>query len=240
MPATVAPVVVRAGIAGLSRPGRRPTPAPYEEGVDVLVITPPSSPVSSVSLGVAVGLSLSLSVGVEVGVGEPLVGGGVLGAADEAPTVGAADVAGAPLDMVGVGVTDGVGVAQDGVGDGDGEADDVRLSTSSSAFSVLAEVVEVVEVALSAAVVTAGTAEAATPLVRSVVTVAVQVADAVGCGEAAPPDEGAPEPLVGPSAPVGVAFAPAEPPLPVGEPSPSVPAPPCPEEPPPLSTVLLA
>jgi hypothetical protein len=211
----------------------------------VLLTAPsPVSPVSPVPDGVAVGLSLELSVGVEVGVGGPVVGvGDVLGVGDMAPTLGDADPVGAPLDVAGVGVTDGVDVTQVGVGVGlgvgDGPADGVRLRSSSSDCRSLAEAAA--EVALLTTVAVAGADEAATALVTSVVTVAVQDTDVDGLGDAVPLDEGAPAPRVGPCAPTGIAPAPGEPvPLLVGEPSPSVPAPPPPEGPPPLSTVLLA
>ena len=203
----------------------------------LVTVSPPASPVSPVSDGDAVGLSPPPSVGVGVGVGV----GDVVGAGDVAPTVGDTEVVEAPLDVAGLGVTDGVDVAHVGVGEGDGRADGVRLRSSSFARRSLAEAAEV---ALPTTVATAGADEAdeaAPALVTFVLTVAVQVEDVVGLGDALPLDEVAPAPRVGLCAPAGVAPAPGEPvPLLVCEPSPSVPAPPPPEGPPPLSTVLLA
>jgi hypothetical protein len=207
--------------------------------VPVSVLAPsPVLPVSpSGSVGESVGLSLPVSVGVGLDVGDSLVGvGDAVGEGDVVPTVGVADALGAPSD-VGVGVADGVGVAHDrvGVGDGDGRADGVRLRTSNSVFSSLAEV------GVSATVGAVGAGEGDTVVVMSVVTLGVQVADVVGRGDAGPPDEVAPAPRLVPSAPVGVALVPCEPvPLFVCEPFPSVPAPPLGCGGRPLRTVLLA
>jgi hypothetical protein len=185
---------------------------------------------------VSVGLSLVVSVGVSVGVGVAVGVGVSVGVGDVALAVGVTDVLGAPPEVLGVGVTDGLAVAHDGDGDGvaDGRTAGVRLRAISSAFRSLAEVGVV-------ATVGSGSGEAATELVTTVVTLAPQVADAVGCGEAVPLDELAPAPRVVPSAPVDVALAPAGPvPLPVGEPLPSVPAPPPGCDGPTCRTVVLA
>ncbi len=129
-----------------------------------------------------------VGVGVVVGVGE------MVGVGDVAPTVGDAGVLGEPLDVSGLGVTDGVDVVQVGVGVGvgDGRADEVRLRASSSSLA------ETAEVAVSVTGVTAGADEPAAALVTAVVTAAVQVADVVGRGDAAPLDEVEPVPWVGP------------------------------------------
>ena len=107
-----------------------------------------------------------MSVGVGLDDGEPLGVGDVVGVGDVPPTVGVGDVAGAPADVVGVGVADGlvfgheeVGVG-DGVGVGVGAA--VRLRTSNSVFRWLAEV------GVLATVGSAGTGEADTVLVTDV------------------------------------------------------------------------
>ena len=156
-----------------------------------------TSPVSSGPVGDADGLPLPLSVGVAVGVGVVVGVGEMVGVGDEAPMVGDAGVLGEPLDVSGLGVTDGVDVVQVGVGVGvgDGRADEVRLRASSSACASLAETTEV---AVSVTGVTAGADEPAAALVTAVVTAAVQVADVVGRGDAAPLDEVEPVPWVGP------------------------------------------
>jgi hypothetical protein len=153
----------------------------------VLPAVSPTSPlpVSAGAVGDVVGLPLPPSVGVVVVVGVVVGVGEMVGVGDMGPTVGVAEVAGEPLDVAGVGVTDGVDVTHVGVGVGDG--DGVRLRSSSSAFS-----------ALPPAVATAGADEAAPVLVTSVVTAAVQVEDVVGRGDAVPLDEVAPAPRVGP------------------------------------------
>jgi hypothetical protein len=150
--------------------------------------------------------------------------------------VGVGDVVGAAPDVDGVGVTDGLGVAQDGVRDaeGDGRAVGTRLRTSSSAFSWPT-------VALLVAFVVVGSDEGGSVTVTSVLAVAAQVADVVGCGEAVPLAEVEPAPPVGLCAPPDAAPEPCGPaPLPVCAPLPSVPAPPDGCEGPPLRTVLLA
>jgi hypothetical protein len=143
--------------------------------------------------------------------------------------------------VVGVGVTDGLGVAHDGVGDavGDGDAVGTRLRSSSSVFSWPAEAALVgLPVVVGAA--TTGAGEADTVLVRAVVTGDAQLEEADGLGDAPPLDEVAPTPRAVLCAPAGVVPEPGAPlPLPVCEPLPSVAAPPggCDG---PLKTVLLA
>jgi hypothetical protein len=211
-------------------------------GVEVPVPAVPPWPVTpespSGSDGDSVGVSLPVSVGVGLDVGEVVGVGDAVGVGDVVPTVGVADALGTPSD-VGVGVADGVGVAHDRVGEGDGvgdgRADRVRLRTSISAFSWLAEV------GVLATVGAARGDEGDSVLVTSVVTLAVQVAEVVGRGDAAPPDEVAPAPRLAPPAPVGVASVPCGPvPLFVCEPFPSVRAPPLDWGARPLRTVLLA
>jgi hypothetical protein len=173
---------------------------------------------------------------VGVGVGD------VVGDGDVAPSLGVADVVGEPPDVVGVGVTDGLGVAHDGVGDPDGDGDVVgtRFRSSSSVFSWPAEAALLgLAVVVGAAVVT-GAGEAATVLVRAVVTGDAQLEEADGRGDAPPLDEVGPAPRAVLCAPAGVVPEPGPPvPLPACEPLPSVPAPPegCDG---PLKTVLLA
>jgi hypothetical protein len=213
-----------------------------EPGVEVpvsLVSPPPVLPESPSGLvGVSVGLSLVVSVGVSVGVGVAVGVGVSVGVGDVALAVGVTDELGAPPDVLGVGVADGLAVAHDGDGDGDGMGDGrtacVMLRAISSALRSLAEVGVV-------ATFGSGNGEAATELVTTVVTLAPQVEDVVGCGVAVPLDELAPAPRLAPSAPVAVAVAPAGPvPLPVCEPLPSVPAPPPGCDGPACRTVVLA
>lgn len=181
---------------------------------------------------------VSVGVGESVGVGDVTVGVGDAddgvadgdgddgvadGDGDVSLTDGVGDALGEPLDTVGVGVLEGVGVAQLGVGvPGYGNAEGTVLGRTGLAAEIVgalavvvggASVSSAVTVAHPAGVVPVGVGE---PLVM---TVPPSCPGLVAPPGAEPPDD-------------------ARFPVPAGVPLPSVPAPPCWS--PPVSTVVLA